>query len=411
MKFFTWFLLVSLSVTLVAFCLSQGQNMLLISVMAFSPIIIMWHPIKIDVVVKSFILFFHVLLISIAFNTSQFRWTSFIYTFLFVSSFLLLRDQIYRGTFLLNDVIRYLKYLIYAYTLALVIQQMCVLFHFPVFNQLYIYESPWKLPSLALEPSHMPRFVFYIMFAYLSLRDYSHERSGMQYSMKNDKMVWICYFWLMLTCVSTTALIFVLLIFMRGRKFRLKHMATSVSAALIAVPLLSVIMGDTEAWQRSINFINAFFSFSMDTIDSTDHSAAFRVSPFYAYLGTVDIMSKNFWLGAGIDSGKELCRAYMSYISADVTYETTTNVGGMMAFIYDYGIFFIISLGYAVYHILKSCQDKLIVSIWVATSMVESINMQMFWFSLTMLTFVTYFVKQPFIQIHPHETTNRLPRF
>ena len=122
-------LFVVFAITISFFIGSGGKNLLLISVMSLSPIFFCFHRIKWDRTVSAFFLFIGFLIISSCINYSHFRFSSFIYTILFVLSFILLRDAIKRNYFSVHQFIVILRVLILLYAVVLLVQQFCVLFN------------------------------------------------------------------------------------------------------------------------------------------------------------------------------------------------------------------------------------------------------------------------------------------
>ena len=387
-----------LAVTIAPFVGDGGKNYLLLGVIAFSPLFFIVHRVKFDRVVYAFLFFILCISLSVLVNFSHFRANTFFYTIFFVLSFLLLRDGILKGFFSIESLIKKIRILIYAYLITLVVQQFCVLLHLPVINQIFCFDDPWKLPSLALEPSHLPRFLFFLMYAYLSLKSLLLGRPYKLSDMKKDRFIWFAYFWSMLTCGSVTALLFVLLIFLTGRKITVKNVLGMVFCGCFAL-LLIVELTNSVLLNRTILFLHAFFTFSIEEIVYVDESAAYRVLPFFAFANTINLWDVHSWLGYGIDTGRAICNSYMYSISGDVNYMNGVNIGGMAAFVIDYGLIFIVSLSRAIFETIKYCKDKMILVVWIISSLVESINMQMFWFSLTLLVCVSYYTKMIAISV------------
>lgn len=382
-----------LAVTIALFIGNGGKNYLLLSVVALSPFFIFMRRIKMDKAAFAFVIFLVCLALSSLFNLNRFRASSFFYTFFLVTSFLVLRDAILKDFFKIEVLTKRIRMLIYAYFVVLVLQQLCVLLHVPVINQMASFENPWKLSSLALEPSHLPRFLFFLMYAYLSLRTLLLGRAYQTKDFKKDGLVWVSYFWCMLSCVSTTALLFVFLIFLQGRRAGVKKIIMfSCSGVLLAISVSFLV--DSALLERTIEFLKALSTMSVSQINAVDHSAAYRFAPVFAFVDNVNPTNIHFWIGYGLDYGREYCQKYMYNLSGDVAYMGGVNIGGMSAFVIDYGLIFIVTLGKAVFETIKDCKDKIILVVWIVSSLLESINMQMFWFSLILLVCVGYYTKK-----------------
>ena len=386
-------LFIAFAVTIAFFVGEGGKNFFLLGIMLLAPLFFVTCKVKFDRVVVAFFVFIFFLVLSVFFNIDRFRASSFFYTFFFVVSFLVLRNGILKEYFGIYGWIKRIKYLIYAYFIVMLLQQFCVFFHLPVINQIVSFDNPWKLSSLALEPSHLPRFLFFMVYAYLSLRKILLGGSYKFKDFKIDKFVWLSYFWCMLTCGSITALLFVLLIFFQGRKIRMRKIILIVLGGGFVILGISLFVNSTLL-TRTFAFLNAFSTLSIAEINAVDHSAAYRFAPIFAFLKHFDLTNVHFWLGYGLDYGREYCQRFMFALSGDIAYNQGINIGGMAAFIMDYGIMFILTLGIAVFETVKECKDRMILIVWVLSSLVESINMQMFWFSLILLVCVGYYTKK-----------------
>ena len=386
-------LFIAFAVTIAFFVGEGGKNFFLLGIMLLAPLFFVFCKVKIDRVVVAFFVFVLFLVLSVFFNIDRFRASSFFYTIFFVVSFLVLRNGILKEYIGIYGWVKRIRYLIYAYFIVMLLQQLCVLFHLPVINQIIFFDNPWKLPSLALEPSHLPRFLFFMVYAYMSLRKIMLGDSYKFCDFKSDKFVWLSYFWCMLTCGSITALLFVLLIFFQGRKIRARKIILIALVGGFFILGISLFV-NSALLTRTFAFLKALSTLSIAEINAVDHSAAYRFAPIFAFFKHFDLSNAHFWLGYGLDYGRQYCQRFMFVLSGDIAYNQGINIGGMAAFIMDYGIMFILTLGIAVFETIKECKDKLILVVWVLSSLVESINMQMFWFSLALLVCVGYYTKK-----------------
>ena len=82
-----------------------------------------------------------------------FRPSTFFYSCMFVFTFLLYRSIVIRGAISVNDVARFVRYVLYAYFVVLVLQQFQVLIGEQPWNAPVYTENRWKLNSLSMEPS------------------------------------------------------------------------------------------------------------------------------------------------------------------------------------------------------------------------------------------------------------------
>ena len=391
-RLYSYILLLGLSVT-ISFFVSEvdSKNLLLVGFMAFSPLFLLLEKRRFDSVDRMMFLFLLMALGVCLINIGTFRPMSYIYTFCFITSFLFLRDIILKKGFSQDFIVSFLKRLIYAYGIVFIAQQACVLMgSSPILAAAHDYESPWKLPSLTPEPSHLARFLFFIMYTYIVLKE---EKMDHRYRLKDamyEKKIWALYFWMMLTCQSTTALLFVFLIF--GRYLRVKTIISfGCITGLILVVIISVF-GDNDAFKRILELGPALLTLSPDEINAADHSAAHRILPFFVFLQWLNPATIGFWLGNGMDYGINWCRDYMYMISGDGNYlGDTTNMGGITIMFVDYGIIAMGVLIHSLYKIFRNIPDRFYVVCWIFVNFFSTVNTQIFWFSLLLaLILATY---------------------
>ena len=91
-------------------------------------------------------------------------------------------------------------------------------------------------------------------------------------------------------------------------------------------------------------------------------------------------------------AGKQICQEYMAYYSGDGSYITTdVPVGGTMASFINFGIIPFIPFVVAIYKMFKVISNKLLKTIWTIFALIIGINMQMFWFTLILMLFISYY--------------------
>lgn len=391
LKKISYLVFIAFAVTITYFMGDGGKNILLIGVISITPFLLLFTKGRFDRLDFTFLLFIIVLFFVYMMHPNSFRPMSYLYTLCFVTSFLFLRKSINIGYFDLDTVIKVIRNLIYAYCIVLLIQQGCVLFGVPVINQGVSYiDQPWKLCSLSPEPSHLVRFVFFLMYAFIELREVQMNNYYTKYSAKVDRCVWLCFFWIMTTCVSTTGFVLLFLIF---SKFINKRTLLKFSVlGVIVFFLLSIALSSNETFGRIPKLVGALFTFDFDVINEIDHSAADRFLSFFMLFDHFDIFSEAFWIGEGMDVGKHIGQELMVASSNDISYiETDQNVGGIVGFFIDAGIlpFSLLIAGLQMF--FKFIKNKLLVAIWYFFAFFSGINMQMFWLSLILLYMVYYF--------------------
>ena len=361
-----------------AFALGDGnRNLLLISVMALSPLLIIHFPILtkgIDLPLLCILLM--MIGFSIIFHPETIRWSTLLYSCMFVSYFIGFCRFLRSSRYSKDDFIVLLRFLIYAYCIVLIIQQFCVLTGLPIFNvSNHDPTMPWKLNSLTAEPSHSARIIPIIMYVYVLLT--YKQKDKFVDVIKSDRWTWLAFLWPIMTMGSSTAFVFLLLIILKFFKIRIVF-----NPILIAIFVLSILtlLAVSDSFSRMWEFAQVVYTLDEDLMFATDSSAAFRILPSILGFRFIGLSSFNDWFGYGVDADTILISPLPS-----------VDVGGAGAFTMwvNYGfitcLFFWITT-YKLYHIRKEFVSVLI---WFLCAFhYGGINSQIVW--LPIFLFFTY---------------------
>lgn len=384
-------LFLSLNITISYFVLWNETNGLLVSMIGLAPVILLCckrRITEVDILLFIVLMFMFIF----AFTKMSFRPISYLYSLCFVSAYLCLRDSFLQNKFPMSKMQKILRKILYAYAIVLLIQQLCVIVGIKPLNQLFGFENKWKLPSLAQEPSHMAIFVFFFMYSYMLI---SEKLLGHKYRLsdaKKEKWVWIAYFWCMLTCQSTSAIMYCGLMFLRFLKPR--TILKSGIGLVIAIVPIYLFLRETPAFQRVVLFSEAFFTLDINKINVADHSAAYRFFPLFYLLNHLDVFNSEFWFGHGLDFGKETLNEYALYVSNDVAYDGNINIGGFFGYILDYGMLCFLTLCLAIKKAIRGVGDFWLVIFYIWLNLFVGFNMQLFWSSTTLLTYISIYNKK-----------------
>ena len=125
-----------------------------------------------------------IIFIPLFYRPDEMRWSTILYSCMFCLSFIAYTFLLRKSKISPIQFTQIIKFLIIAYAAMLLIQQFCVLLGLPIINiSNYSVLSPWKLNSLAAEPSHSARIVALLMYCYLVLHETIKSRG---YNFKND---------------------------------------------------------------------------------------------------------------------------------------------------------------------------------------------------------------------------------
>jgi len=381
-SFFLIIILVSMAIS-PAFALGEGnRNLFLIGVMSISPIIILrfFEFDKLD-----FLLLLFLTTIAIFPSLSHpetMRWSTVFYSIMFGLTFIAYKQLLRQKHFSILNYFKILKLLIYAYFIVLLIQQFCVLTGLPIFNlSNYDVTQPWKLNSLASEPSHSARIVALLMYCYITIKEKLLNRSyDLKKDSRRDKWVWIAFIYTMLTMGSGTAFLFLAIIFLKFVRF--KNIILLFIIGIIVVSLASNF--ESTAFNRTQNIIIATLTLDETNIIKADHSASIRIVPFLILIKMVGLSSANYWFGHGVDYVSTFLSDYMTGVQVGIT------GGGLLQLWLEYGF---ISFCLFMLFTLKTVFIKgkfSTILFWFLLVFVYGVNSQILWLCL-ILFFTNHF--------------------
>ena len=383
---FVIIILVSMAVAPAIALGAENKNLLLIVVMSISPIIVLLYE-KFDNNDVLLLMFMaSIIIFPLVFHPESMRWSTVLYTCMFCLTFIGYKRLLETSGLTLLKYRLLLKYLIYAYFGVLVIQQFCVLTGLPIFNvSNYIPNTPWKLNSLASEPSHSARIVAILMYCYIVATEI---RTGKEYNLKNefklDKWLWIAFFYTMLTMGSGAAFLFLGIVLLKFIKFK---DLIPISVILIVLLTLSTYV-ENAALERTIKTVKATTTLNEAAIIKADHSASFRIVPMIVLAKMFDLTSMDGWFGHGIDH----VSTFM-YKKIPAAYKGMSG-GGMFQLMTEYG--FISFLLLCWFSIVISFQKEYALNMvfWFLIFFMNSINSQIVWLCLFLFFTNKFFINK-----------------
>ena len=272
-------LLLSLSISPAIFLGEGNRNLLLIGVMSIIPIFFLKY-FKLDKIDIILLACFLLMLIGPYFtNIESYRISTILYSIMFGFLFITYKQILYHSFFTIENFIKLIKYIIYAYLIVLIIQQFCVLTGLPIFNiSNYSPAEPFKLNSLSAEPSHTVRIVALLMFTYIILTEIMKDtKYSFLEELRNDKLLWFAFLWIMLTSGSATGFLFLAIIFMKFLQIR-NIVFLFILTVLGIILLLNL---NITSFQRTFDFTQAVLTLDIYEMMSVDHSASMRIAPLF----------------------------------------------------------------------------------------------------------------------------------
>ena len=368
---------------------SSNMNLLLIVVMVISPVILLISMKSVSKIDLLLILYMLLIIFSPLINhPGTMRWSTVIYSCMFIVTFITYKQLLFKNTFDLNDFEKIIRYLIYAYAIVLIIQQLCVLFGLPIFNiSNYSPSEPWKLNSLTSEPSHSARLTGLLMFSYIIIKETLLNR---KYDIKNDfkidKWIWFSFLWTMVTMGSGTAFLFIFVVFSIFLSFR-----NLILLFFILIILITIItFFEVSGFDRTLKVFLATLTLDTNKIIAADPSASVRIVPFVIISQLVDFTTFNDWFGYGVDYVKSI---FSTYVTIGGLPEGWTG-GGMFQIWIDYGLLAFILFVYFSFSATYIKNNKTSVSFWFLLVFMYGVNSQIVWVTIVLLFTLKYFIQQ-----------------
>ena len=296
---------INIMITLIAvspaFALGEGnRNLLLIGAMCLSPYYFLRYPIIIPKVDIPLVLLCYMMTgFPLVFHPDTMRWSTVLYSCMFCIYFMAFARVFLAKEYNLSDFSRLLKGLIYAYCIVLIIQQICVLFGWPIFNvSNYSPKEPWKLNSLMSEPSHSARIVPVLMYIFICCEKGIKGTWSIKQSISEERWVWIAFLWSVLTMSSSTAFIFLFIII--AKSISTKKILSSI--AVIAIVIGVLYSSGNRTIVRVQKIITATLTFDENKIIRADGSGSYRIVPTIRGAKAVSLTDLDDWFGHGIDA-------------------------------------------------------------------------------------------------------------
>ena len=239
-----------------------------------------------------------------SFHPESFRWSTLLFSAMLVYSYAAFYNFVFiEKVFTINHFIKICKWIMMAYFIVCIIQQVLILIS--VNNLLIINLYPLNrgigCNSLCREPSTFARFMLVFYYAYIKCQEYKRDEGPFtlrELFSGEHKWITIRFLWMMLTMGSGTAY-FCLILF--ALYFVRKHNWYYIIPTLIGCYILIHNSG-IEALNRTTSTIEATATLDKENVQETDGSASARIIPVLNTI-TADYSKSETWLGYGIDAG------------------------------------------------------------------------------------------------------------
>lgn len=206
---------------------------------------------------------------------------------------------IIKGIFTLDYFTKILQYLIIAYGVVLIGQQMCVLVglrYMPLLNlQNQFFLSITKLPALTLEPSHSARILTFAMLGYLRCMEIKTGKklTVQEWFDKEHRTVTFLFLWSMLMMGSGTAFAGMGVL---GLYFITKKTAIYIIPLLVGLFIVGQSL-ELKQMNRAVALAQAASTGSTEEMFEAEGSGASRFAPVLNAFTKTDLTELETWIG------------------------------------------------------------------------------------------------------------------
>lgn len=237
------------------------------------------------------------------FHPQTLRWITILYTCAFCIFFMMLARMVRISDLDPAILFKTVKGLVYAFLIVLIIQQVCVLLHLPIFLESLIGNrfEPFKLNSLTAEASHTTLVLSVIMMIYAQSRTYIDQNLTLTEEFKHNYLLWIAYYYVIFTTLNSSAFLMwflPLLPFIRKRD----ALPTVVGIAAVILIVYASPLGEYRMMQRISKTGIAAMSLDTDKLIAADPSIAQRIVPSIWGFKAVNFTEADNYVGHGTDS-------------------------------------------------------------------------------------------------------------
>ncbi len=282
----------------------------------------------------------YLLLVAIAFlglvHWSSFRISTILYSVLLILTFICFKRFLKTGALSVNRYLVLIRTIVFAYFFVLLLQQLSTLLGIPAFNQCWKFPNPFKLNSLAHEPSYIGGTLTLLMLSYVKIWRMLHrENLGNRNVFYGNRRLWWAFFYVSITCGSSwTLLAFALIllyIFWQEGMWKMFTLVLCIGACCFSY------LNGVESVSRWVNLIPAVVTGDTEIIGTVDLSAAARINPVLYYFQDFNVFSWNSWFGYGVDYSKT--HTIVRLLGTYDYMEQGNAIGGLFpAFFLDFGL-------------------------------------------------------------------------
>jgi len=356
-KYLMYWILLVFSVVFYEFIdLQTNLNNLMIYTMFLSPVFYVFYHKRLEWSDASLIVVFLLMLMSNIIHPEYFRISTVLYSGLFFTTFLLYKSLCKTNTITIIQYQKIIKYIIYAYAIVLIIQQLQTALGLPVFNRIpWAFNEAYKLNTLSQEPSNTLLIMPLLMFSYIKMAEILRKEKRYHFvnDIKKDKYVWLAFLYVCLTCGSFTvffSLPVFFCYFINRKTLRYLPFVLFVGLGIGLVAFFVIQKSNTFLLERFTNLLQNT-NITAGNIGG-DSSSSVRTMPFIVFFQSFNFFDISTWMGHGIDQFE--LRTSIALFGNN--YKLGAGNKNILALFYDYGL---IAGLFFFYFLIKNTAPKL----------------------------------------------------
>ncbi|MDE6392580.1 MAG: hypothetical protein K2L59_04850 [Muribaculaceae bacterium] len=378
----TWLAIAGLTLLCVNPAYTQGENcknLLLATAMTLSPLVLLLRRARVFIPridIPLCLVCMSVIAFPVIFHPASVRWITMLFTCACCVYFMMLARLVRIADLSPALLCRLIKTIIYAFAAVLVVQQICLVCGFPIFNEAKVYPmAPFKLNSLTAEPSHTSVTLGALMYFYTQTRRIESPHTGLLSELKKHGPVWACWFWCMFSPVNASAYMLAPLSLLPYLTLRNSPywITAGIAAAII---FFTFPYGISWTADRLRKTTIAVATLDDRAILEADSSAASRIVPTLRGAKAIDITKSEAWSGHGTDADQRDIRRR----PCD---EDGKGFAGIFSMPYNYGVPCALAFWWAIAAVTLTRKRWLsVVTFAFAMQMSAEHNMQLVWMIL-----------------------------
>lgn len=379
-QIYIWIIICSMATFFTFARNGDGMNFILIGVMAVVPFALIFPYPMIKKNENYFFLLYGLMLFAGLRHYETFRLSTVLYSLMYILTFLYYFRLLNKNIVTVDLYLKIITFLIWAFFVVMVVQQLCMVLNIPIFNYRVGEDSTTKFNSLASEPSYFGKIITLLMLSYISVKEIYLKRTyDFFQDIRLDKKVWFIFFYQMLFCGSSFAIVLLLIILLKYVKFKVGNVFIAIF--LSSAVFIFIMSNKLVAVERVSKIVTEVVTFNEDRIFDADQSGAFRIVPTILYIKKFDIFDVDLWLGKGVDYTGNLMPTLMQALD-DVSF----NVGLFPSYLWDYGLICTFMLIFIIFKFSINKKSPIEFVLWFVIILDAPFNTQLFWITFILMT-------------------------